>query len=320
MSVSTASGSIAAIATHTVAVGAAGLVYTPNTILANVNDVVEFRFYPQNHSVARAEYRHPCIPYEYTGVNKVGFWSGFQPVNVVLQDVRLPKLMVFVRTNSLQPPQFSIVVNDTEPIFFYCSSPGACIQEGMVGVINPNSTQTLDVQLAYADNSTLMFSPGEGYPSETLTPATSPSSSSAPANSPITLSSGAIAGIVIGGIAMIVLIVVLCLKWRRKSKGTSYSQNAPPRPPSYFSPTLQRLDPFPESVYSPQSPPNISISPELPFNQLRFPGFPDPSQFNPGRAQHIIPQSDQRGAHELSAVPPQESRPLSFDEKRIGAV
>jgi hypothetical protein len=94
-------------------------VFTPNTILANVKDVVgeffasdikkksnlrdctEFRFYPQNHSVARAEYRHSCIPYEYTGVNKVGFWSDFQPVNVVLQDVRLPKLMVLVRTNSL---------------------------------------------------------------------------------------------------------------------------------------------------------------------------------------------------------------------------
>jgi hypothetical protein len=87
-------------------------VYTPNTIVANVSDVVgkfltsyiqrcnlrdytEFRFYPQNHSVARAEYKHPCIPYEYTGVNKVGFWSGFQPVNVVLQDVRSPLLKKF---------------------------------------------------------------------------------------------------------------------------------------------------------------------------------------------------------------------------------
>ncbi|KFY65133.1 hypothetical protein V496_02799 [Pseudogymnoascus sp. VKM F-4515 (FW-2607)] len=308
MSVSTASSSIAAIATHTVAVGAAGLVFTPNTILANVKDVVEFRFYPQNHSVARAEYRHSCIPYEYTGVNKVGFWSDFQPVNVVLQDVRLPKLMVLVCTNSLQPPQFSIVVNDTEPIFFYCSSPGACTQEGMVGVINPNSTQTLDVQLAYAENSTLMFSPGEGYPSETTTPATSPSSSSAPANSPITLSSGAIAGIAIGGIAMILLIAVLCLKWRRKTKGTRYTQNAPQRPPSYSSPSpLRRLEPFP-IVYSPESPHNIS--PESPFNS---------SQFNLGRAsltQHPIPQSDHRGAHELPAesTPPQARRPLSFDD------
>jgi hypothetical protein len=48
----------------------------------------EFRFYPQNHSVARAEYEFPCIPYEYTGVSKVGFWSGFHPVDIVLPDVR----------------------------------------------------------------------------------------------------------------------------------------------------------------------------------------------------------------------------------------
>ena len=79
--------------------------YTPNSIVANVNDIVgefptssiqnrnlrdytEFRFFPQNHSVAQAEYKYPCIPYEYSGVNKVGFWSGFQPVIVVLQNVR----------------------------------------------------------------------------------------------------------------------------------------------------------------------------------------------------------------------------------------
>ena len=136
-----------------------------------------------------------------------------------------------------------------------------------------NSTQTLDVQLAYAENSTLMFSPGEGYPSETTTPATSPSSSSAPANSPITLSSGAIAGIVIGGIAMIVLIVVLCLKWRRKEKRASNSQNAQQQPPSYSSP-LQHLPPFPE-LYSP---PNRS--PESHYNGFP-PGSPDPNQLSP---------------------------------------
>ncbi|KFY05024.1 hypothetical protein O988_00318 [Pseudogymnoascus sp. VKM F-3808] len=322
MSVSKASSSIAPITTHTVAVGAAGLVYTPNTILANVKDVVEFRFYPQNHSVARAEYRHPCIPYEYTGVNKVGFWSGFQPVNVILQDVRLPKLMVLVRTNSLQPPQFSIVVNDTEPIFFYCSSPGACAREGMVGVINPNSNQTLEVQLAYAENSTLMFSPGEGYPSETTTPATSPSISSAPSYSPIALSSGAIAGIVIGVIAMVVVIGVLCLKWRRKKIGRRYLQNTPGARPAVSS----------EPVYPPQSPNIYSESSHYNQNEIQSsvgspgslgsPGSPYPYQFLPGGDQYPpVPQNGQQlGAlnalngptAELSAVH-SHSRPLSFE-------
>lgn len=47
----------------------------------------EFDFYPQNHSVVRAEYKYPCIPYELTGVDKVGFFSGFEPVDAILPDV-----------------------------------------------------------------------------------------------------------------------------------------------------------------------------------------------------------------------------------------
>lgn len=37
----------------------------------------EFEFFPPNHSVARAEAGLPCRPYESTGYNKVGFFSGF---------------------------------------------------------------------------------------------------------------------------------------------------------------------------------------------------------------------------------------------------
>jgi hypothetical protein len=47
-----------------------------------------FRFYPQNHSVARADYMEPCIPYELTGAGRQGFWSGFHPINEVLSNVR----------------------------------------------------------------------------------------------------------------------------------------------------------------------------------------------------------------------------------------
>lgn len=48
---------------------------------------MEFEFYPTNHSVARAEYEHPCIPYEMTGRGKTGFWAGFHAQDVVLDDV-----------------------------------------------------------------------------------------------------------------------------------------------------------------------------------------------------------------------------------------
>jgi hypothetical protein len=55
---------------------------------AKVNLITEYRFYPQNYSVARAAFAQPCIPYEDTGPNRVGFWSGFQPVALVLSNVR----------------------------------------------------------------------------------------------------------------------------------------------------------------------------------------------------------------------------------------
>jgi hypothetical protein len=149
-----------------------------------------------------------------------------------------------------------------------------------------NSTQTLDVQVAYAENSTLMFSPGEGYPSETTISTTSPTSSPRPSSGSTSLSSGAIAGIVIGGIAMMALIGVLCLTCRRKKKRTSYSRNAPQGPPSYISQS--------PTINSPKSPPVVEdISPESYFNQGRFQsplGSPDLNQFSPGTAHYSIPQ------------------------------
>ncbi|TVY15185.1 hypothetical protein LARI1_G006437 [Lachnellula arida] len=225
--------SSSAVPTHTVSVGAVGTfeVILKTHILtlylrqANVSDIVEYRFYPQNHSVARADFKSPCIPYEYSGPGRVGFWGGFHPLNVIPP----------------QPPFFQVQINDTAPIFFYCSAPGACIDDGMVGVINPNDTQTLDIQKAYAKNATIAFSPGESFPIEsassrsssapTSTFSSSPSgptatntatttSTSTPAAAAVskpTLSPGAIAGIAVGGAAVLVLagaLIYLCSRQR----------------------------------------------------------------------------------------------------------
>jgi len=65
-----------------------------------------------------------------TGQGKTGFFSGFEPVDTVLSF----------------PPTYSIEIRNTDPIFFYCSAPGSCIGYGMVGVINPNTTTSIDQQ------------------------------------------------------------------------------------------------------------------------------------------------------------------------------
>lgn len=245
--------------TQTVAVGAGGLVFTPNQLTADVGTIIEFWFYPQNHSVARSDYKSPCIPYEDTGINRQGFWSGFRPVSVVLSD----------------PPKFQVRVNDTEPIFFYCSAPGACIDDGMIGVINANSTETFDTQLAYAKNATLMFSPGEYFPSE-IVPTTSSSVPSATSTSfstataaPVAtstqsassghaLTTGAIAGIAIGGAAVLVLgaaLIYLC--GRQRTMGELLQSQAKPVLPSYV-PTNASM-----SSSATGSPPKI---PQFDFN------------------------------------------------------
>ncbi|KAL2165223.1 hypothetical protein VTH06DRAFT_519 [Thermothelomyces fergusii] len=191
--------------THTIAVGAHGHVFTPQETKANVGDIIKFTFYPAGnnpHRVARAEFGWPCIPYEYANINKPGFYTGIFAPQVISND----------------PPSYSVRVNDTEPIFFYCAAPGSCVDYHMIGVINPNATQTLAMQLEYAENATYQLMPGEPFPSETPVPTPTPGqgppswdSGKDDGGSP--LSAGAIAGIAIGGAAVLILgaaLLYLC--------------------------------------------------------------------------------------------------------------
>lgn len=118
---SSSESSSSAAATYTVSVGRANHQFDPDVIQANVGDIVEFDFYPTNHSVIRAAYKYPCVPYELTVPKAEGFFSGFQPVDAILDD----------------PPKWTLRINDTDPVFFYCGAPGSCIDFQMVGVINP---------------------------------------------------------------------------------------------------------------------------------------------------------------------------------------
>lgn len=130
--------------THTVRVGLLDHKIRPETTNAAIGDIIEFDFYPLNHSVVRSEYGFPCIPYEMTGTNKKGFFSGFNPVDKVLDS----------------PPKYSLRINDSEPIFFYCSAPGSCITYGMVGGINLNGNMSIDRQRTLAMDSAFMLQPG----------------------------------------------------------------------------------------------------------------------------------------------------------------
>ncbi|KAF4819537.1 putative GPI-anchored cupredoxin [Colletotrichum siamense] len=173
--------------THTVAVGASGYSFSPSKVTANVGDTIEWIFYPDGHSVIRSEFGFPCTPYEYIDIGRQGFYSGPEPVKAITNDM----------------PKFRVRVNDTDPIFFYCGAPGSCYKEKMIGVINENSTQTLDKQLEAALPLTTQILPGEPFPTE----------SDASRNDHHHLSGGAIAGIVIGCAAFLIfggLLVYLC--------------------------------------------------------------------------------------------------------------
>lgn len=58
--------------TKTIAVGLGGHVFSPSVVQLSPSNFVEFQFYPTNHSVIRAEYKFPCIPYEMTGKSSDG--------------------------------------------------------------------------------------------------------------------------------------------------------------------------------------------------------------------------------------------------------
>jgi plastocyanin len=65
------------ITVHTIMVGQKEHYFTPNSVNALPGDIISFKFWPGNHSVIRAEFGYPCIPYEDLEIDDVeGFYSG----------------------------------------------------------------------------------------------------------------------------------------------------------------------------------------------------------------------------------------------------
>ncbi|KAH0841356.1 extracellular serine-rich protein [Fonsecaea pedrosoi] len=255
-SATTASSTTQGPITHTVAVALGGFTFVPDVTLAKVGDTILFQFYPTNHSVIRSEYGYACIPYEDTGVDKVGFFSGFKPVDAILSE----------------PPEWSIVVNDTNPIFYYCGAPGSCIDHQMVGVINPNATTSLQHQKDLASQSQFMLLPGQPWPDESEDPfttasaTTSASATASPtgagsssettasekSSSKSGLSGGAIAGIAIGGAAVALAAAVALYLCGRQSRARGINN--------------KNIDDRPNTGHATQ----VSYNPQAPHGHLSY--------------------------------------------------
>ncbi|KAK1060121.1 hypothetical protein LTR74_012140 [Friedmanniomyces endolithicus] len=218
------------ITIHTVNVGKIPNAYDPPSVSAVPGDIISFEFWASNHSVIRAAYGYPCIPYEDVA-GQSGFFSGFHSIV------------------DGQPQTWNLTVNTTSPVLWYCGAPGSCIGHAMVGVINPDSNTSLNTQIELSRQANYMLEPGQAVPQDALqsmsslaatattatvavsftgsaptaTPTTSSTSTPTPtvtatpalSSSFSSLSPGVIAGIVIGGVVVLVAFAALLLKFCR---------------------------------------------------------------------------------------------------------
>ncbi|KAL7268894.1 hypothetical protein RUND412_008463 [Rhizina undulata] len=206
---SAASGAV----THVVSVAKANFQFTPNTINASIGDIIRFEFYPVNHSVVRMDYNSPCVPYGLVNPGYTGWiWSGFMPVAQFLNPA----------------PSWELTIDTLEPQPFYCSAPDACNGEQMVGIINPNASTPIAALIKAASQASYDLSPGESFPTEgTSTSSSSSSSSASNTSHGVTLSTGAIAGIAIGGAAALALFGLLFFfVGRKKAEPTANASAA----------------------------------------------------------------------------------------------
>lgn len=109
----------AAATTHKVVVGGpAGLVYTPEFVMAAPGDKVVFDFLARNHTATQSTLNQPCVFKADGGVR-----SGFRPNPDSTPGKEL----------------FEVAVEDTEPRWFYCAQANHCAQ-GLCSSLLPLAT------------------------------------------------------------------------------------------------------------------------------------------------------------------------------------
>ncbi|MCJ1265081.1 hypothetical protein MMC22_004956 [Lobaria immixta] len=130
-----------------ISVGDGRYYFSPNRLTAPSGTQVRFYFYG-NYSVVQSTFEAPCRP------APDAFYSGFVA----------PSL-----SGPLAPIYFTITLNGTDPIWFYCSQQDLC-QHNMVGVINPptDTSKNLSVFAAQAALQTENITPDGGVNGGTL--------------------------------------------------------------------------------------------------------------------------------------------------------
>lgn len=101
--------------------GTAGTFFSPDKVTAPVGSMVQFQFMGGNHTVTQSTFDQPCTPISAINASAVGVNTGYVPAMNAMQ--------------SGQIPVYSIMINDTRPIWLYCAQGRHC-QSGMVMVIN----------------------------------------------------------------------------------------------------------------------------------------------------------------------------------------
>jgi len=96
--------------------GQSGFTFSPDSVTAEVGDMLEFHFFGSIHTAVQSDFSSPCQ------MKSGGFDSG-----------------KISNQADGSGDVFQVMVTNTDPIWFFCSTPTHC-QGGMAGVVNPPSS------------------------------------------------------------------------------------------------------------------------------------------------------------------------------------
>ncbi|KAG7294497.1 hypothetical protein NEMBOFW57_004572 [Staphylotrichum longicolle] len=147
------------------------LTYSPNKLVAQPGEFVQFQFHAGNHTVTQSTFDQPCQPVSMHS-NATGFHSGFLPAAASASMGMIPT--------------YTIQINNTNPLWLYCAQGKHC-ENGMVMVINEpatNPNRTLENYKAAAAKASTLVPGGAagagGQTGSTNTPASSSGTGSTP--------------------------------------------------------------------------------------------------------------------------------------------